>query len=440
MTLNRTTPPPTGEFPPLSLPQPDKYFLSNGIEVFACNRGDEDVCRIDLMLEGGYYVEQKPSTSALTLLMLKEGAAGKSSEEIAESFDYHGAWLQTSASSHHLYVTLYTLNRHLDTCIPLLADIVIRPDFPEKEFARLKERRIQQLLVQKEKVDTLASEAYLAALFGKEHPYGRAISPGFIDNVTCEDLRNYHKRYIQPDKCRIFIAGKITQALLDNLEKHFAQSWPMATGSTEQTAIYPIQRSSNRLIFVHKENALQSGIRIGLPAIGREDPHFFALKLLCTILGGYFGSRLMSNIREEKGYTYGITSSLAALRYGNYLVISTQTGTEFTQPLIDEVFVEINRLRNELVSNDELTVVKNYLRGEMARTLDSPFSITDYYLSLTANNLSTEYFARQDQAMRRLTADNLLDVAQKYLCPEQFYIVVAGDRNKIPPIFLPEKR
>ena len=178
---------------------------------------------------------------------------------------------------------------------------------------------------------------------------------------------------------------------------------------------------------------------MGLPTIGREEPHFFALKLLCTILGGYFGSRLMSNIREEKGYTYGITSSLAALRYGSYLVISTQTGTEFTQPLIDEVFVEINRLRNELVSNDELTVVKNYLRGEMARTLDSPFSITDYYLSLTANNLSTEYFARQDQAIRRLTADDLLDVARKYLCPEQFYIVVAGDKNKIPPIFLPDK-
>ena len=151
MTLDRTTTPPIGTFPPLSLPAPGIHALSNGIEIIACNRGDEDVCRIDLMLEGGYYTEQKPGTAALTLLMLKEGAAGKSSEEIAESFDYHGAWLQTSASSHYLYVTLYTLNRHLDTCLSLLADIVIRPDFPEKEFTRLKERRLQQLLVQKEK-------------------------------------------------------------------------------------------------------------------------------------------------------------------------------------------------------------------------------------------------------------------------------------------------
>ena len=164
MTLDRTTTPPVGTFPPLSLPAPGIHALSNGIEIIACNRGDEDVCRIDLMFEGGYYTEQKPGTAALTLLMLKEGAAGKSSEEIAESFDYHGAWLQTSASSHYLYVTLYTLNRHLDTCLSLLADIVTRPDFPEKEFTRLKERRLQQLLVQKEKVDVLASETFLSMI------------------------------------------------------------------------------------------------------------------------------------------------------------------------------------------------------------------------------------------------------------------------------------
>ena len=114
---------------------------------------------------------------------------------------------------------------------------------------------------------------------------------------------------------------------------------------------------------------------MGLPVIGRENPDFFALKLLCTILGGYFGSRLMSNIREEKGYTYGISSSIAAMRYGSYLTISTQTGTEFTRPLIDEVFAEIDRLRNEPVPTDEFITVQNYLRGDMARTLDSPFSI-----------------------------------------------------------------
>ena len=176
MTLDRTTTPPVGTFPPLSLPAPGIHALSNGIEIIACNRGDEDVCRIDLIFEGGYYTEQKPGTAALTLLMLKEGAAGKSSEEIAESFDYHGAWLQTSASSHYLYVTLYTLNRHLDTCLSLLADIVIRPDFPEKEFTRLKERRLQQLLVQKEKVDVLASETFLSMIFGDKHRYSAIFS------------------------------------------------------------------------------------------------------------------------------------------------------------------------------------------------------------------------------------------------------------------------
>lgn len=145
----------------------------------------------------------------------------------------------------------------------------------------------------------------------------------------------------------------------------------------------------------------------------------------------------MSNIREEKGYTYGISSSIAAMRYGSYLTISTQTGTEFTRPLIDEVFAEIDRLRNEPVPTDEFITVQNYLRGDMARTLDSPFSIADYYLSLKANDLPVEYFAQQDEAIRQLSPGDLLSAAQKYLVPSQFYIAVAGDKNKIPPLSLP---
>lgn len=436
-TLDRITPPPVGAFPPLSLPRPDHYRLTNGIEVIACNQGDEEVCRIDLMFDGGYYAETLPGTAALTLLMLKEGAAGKSSETIAEALDYHGAWLQTSASSHYLYVTLYTLNRHLDTCVSLLADIVARPDFPQPEFDRVKERRIQQLLVQNEKVDVLAGNTFLSMLFGENHPYGRTTTPAHLAVLTPADLAAYHRRHIRPDDCRIFIAGKITDRLLDNLERNFGPSWQVPAREPQATPLYPVQPAERHIVVTHKEHALQSGIRIGLPVINRDHPDFFALKLLCATLGGYFGSRLMSNIREEKGYTYGIASTIAAMRYGSYLVISTQTGTEFTRPLIDEVFAEIARLRNEAVPTDELTVVKNYLRGEMARTLDSPFSIADYYLSLMANSLTVDYFARQDEALRQLTADDLLAAARRYLIPDRFYLAVAGDREKIPELSLP---
>ena len=312
-TLDRITPPPVGAFPPLSLPRPDRYRLTNGIEVIACNQGDEEVCRIDLMFDGGYYAETLPGTAALTLLMLKEGAAGKSSETIAEALDYHGAWLQTSASSHYLYVTLYTLNRHLDTCVSLLADIVARPDFPQPEFDRVKERRIQQLLVQNEKVDVLAGNTFPSMLFGENHPYGRTITPAHLASLTPADLATYHRRHIRPDDCHIFIAGKITDRLLDNLERHFGPSWQVPVKEPQATPLYPVQPSEQHIVVTHKEHALQSGIRIGLPVINRDHPDFFALKLLCATLGGYFGSRLMSNIREEKGYTYGIASTIAAM-------------------------------------------------------------------------------------------------------------------------------
>ncbi len=432
MILDRTIPPTTGEFPPLVLPAPDRYTLSNGIEIIACNRGDEEVCRIDLMMEGGIYTEMKPGSASLTMLMLREGAAGRSSNEIAEELDYHGAWLQTSVSNHYLYITLYTLNRHIETCLAILSDIVRRPDFPEKEFEQLKERRIQQRRIQLEKVDTLASEAFSTQLFGGDHPYGRVASIEDIAHLTLKDLRSYYRQYVGPQQCRIFVSGKITAPLLHGLEEHFGASWLSLANASYQPDTPAIQPASRHRLVVHKANALQSGIRMGLPVINREHPDFFALKLVNTILGGYFGSRLMSNVREEKGYTYGIGSGIIALRHGAYLTISTQAGTAFTQPLIDEVFAEVKRLREELVSDEELTTVRNYQRGEMARVLDSPFSIADYYQSLWANNLSVDYFARQDEVVRQLTAENLIEVARRYLLPEQFYIAIAGDSAHIP--------
>ncbi len=434
MTLDRTTPPTTGEFPPLTLPTPDRYTLSNGIEITACNRGDEEVCRIDLVLEGGSFVEQKPGVASLTLLMLREGAGGKSGEEIAESLDSHGAWLQTSISQHHLYITLYTLNRHIDTCVGLLAEIVHCPDFPEKEFNQLKERRIQQRRLQLEKVDVLASDAFSALLFGAEHPYGIRPSMAQIGEITLDDLRHYYRQYIQPKDCHIFISGKITAQLLDNLEQHFGKAWKNTATDIPPSIAQPIiQPATHRIERIHKEGALQSGIRMGFPCINREHPDFFALKFLTTILGGYFGSRLMTNIREEKGYTYGIGAGIGALRHGAYLAVSTQTGTEFTQPLIDEVFAEVNRLRNELVSPEELSIVRNYQRGEMARILDSAFSITDYYQSLWVNGLHPDYFARQDETARLITPEQLIETARQYYHPEQFYIAIAGDKTKMAP-------
>ncbi len=430
--LDRTIPPTIGAFPPLVLPTPDRYTLSNGIEITACNRGDEEVCRIDWVLEGGSYVEPKPGVALFSLLMLREGAGGKSGEEIAESLDSYGAWLQTSVSHHHLYITLYTLNRHLDTCVGLLADMVHRPDFPEREFTQLKERRIQQRRLQLDKVDVLASEAFSAQLFGTTHPYGRVLTMEQMGELTLDDLCTYYRQYIRQQGCRIFVSGKVTPRLLDNLEYHFGGEWGASTDLSTTQEPQGITPSAHHITLIHKAGALQSGIRMGFPTINRNHPDFFALKFLTTILGGYFGSRLMTNIREEKGYTYGIGAGIAALRYGAYLAITTQTGTEFTQPLIDEVYNEIERLRNELISPEELSIARNYQRGEMARILDSAFSITDYCQSLWANGLTLDYFARQDELVRHITPEQLIETARRYFHPEQFYIAVAGDREKLP--------
>ena len=163
-----------------------------------------------------------------------------------------------------------------------------------------------------------------------------------------------------------------------------------------------------------------------MPVISRTHPDYMKLRILNTVLGGYFGSRLMLNIREDKGFTYGISSSVIGLKEDAYLSVSTQTGTEYVRPLIEEVFNEIERLRKEKVPEEELKMVKSYLSGELARIFDGPFSICDAYISLIANQLDFEYYDRQFMTVQSITAEELQEVACKYFVRDKFYTSVAG--------------
>lgn len=433
MTLDRITPPAIQDFAPLHLPAPTVEKLSNGIPVYTFSMGEQEVCRIDWMIEGGNYEETVHPAATFTHLMLKEGAAGRHAKEIAETLDFYGAWLQTSTSMHFSYITVYMLNKHVHTLLPVMADLIQSPDFPEKELQRLKEKRMQLLLLNREKVNNLSHAAFNSMLFGADHPYAYEATETDIAQIQPAHLFEFHRRYYRPERCRILLSGNITDEIHAAVEQYFGKEWTNSprTETVPEETIYPMHPQPEKETIVHKADALQSGIRIGAQVINRDHPDYQKLRILSTALGGYFGSRLMANIREEKGYTYGISSSVAGLRQAAYIVISTQSGTEFTRPLIREVFTEIERLRTEAIGAEEMETLRNYLRGEMARTLDSPFTIADYYISLLANRLPSDYFSLQDRTIREITADELLRVARTHLDPEKFVVAIAGDRTKI---------
>ncbi len=423
--LDRTIQPEIKAIESFEIPAPEMITLPNGIELSIINMGEQEVVRLDLMFSSGKWDQEKNLTAVITNLMMKEGAGELSSQKIAELLDYYGSWLQNSVTQHNSYFTLYALNKHFKALLPIVELITKQPAFPEDEFATLMERRKQQHKVDCEKVENLASFESLAQLFGADHPYGKHASLEDFDALTIEDLREFHKQHYHSGSCRIILTGKISNEHLRLIEEKFGKNkW----GNPQPKTVKEF-KSTPADVYYHKtekKEAVQSAVRICRLTIDRSHPDFNGLRFLNTLLGGYFGSRLMSSIREEKGYTYGIGSSVVTQQKAGYLTIATQTGVEYVEPLIEAVFEEMQKLQQEEIGSEELERVRNYLLGEFTRSFDGPFAIADAHISILANQLGDDYYFKQLETIRSIDAATIKNLACKYLNRDNFYVTVAG--------------
>lgn len=428
MTLNRTQQPPVTPFGALTMPLPRILRLNNGIELYIVDKGDQEVCRFDILFEGGRYAGRIPAIADMTGPMLRKGIPGMDAESIAEHLDYYGAWMQTGTTQHYSAISLFSLNRNLDKVLPVISQMITEPSMPEKPFEVLKQQRIQQLEINRQKVSFLAAEAFNNLIFGASHPYARTTSTQDLEAVTLNEICQYHHDFYQNTGIQIILSGRITDEVLQLVHRHFNILSP---GNTTPIVVAPIAPENQHTTIIHRPAALQSGLRMGMPVIGSEHPDYPLLTMLNLVLGGYFGSRLMTNIREEKGYTYGISSHIVSMRDGAYFTIVTETGTEYTRPLIDEVRSEMLQLCNTPIPLDELETARNYLQGRRARALDSPFSMSDYFVSSIISGTPLNYFNTEDEIIRTATADDLMRVARTYLHPDNLYIAIAGDKEAI---------
>lgn len=427
--MNRSIQPPISPIENFYIPPLVESICRNGIPLYLLNTGEEEVIRVDIIFSSGSWEQTKKMQAMITNLLVKEGTAQYTSAQIAEKIDFYGASIQTTATHHHSFVTLYVLNKHAEIMFDLLQELVKAPSFPESELRTTLTRRKQAYYTEREKVQYLASRAFLSALYGADHPYGRNIEEADFDQLAANDLRTYHQQHYHSGNCRILISGKITDSISQSIERHLGdEPWGNYTLSHTSPDFRPTPSAEHRLL-IPKEQALQSAIRLGIPCIHRKHPDFPKLKVVNTLLGGYFGSRLMSNIREEKGYTYGIGSGITVYQNAAYLCISTQTACQYTQPLIEEAYKEITRLQQEPVSQDELNMVKNYMIGEFCRSLESPFSIAEAYLSLLLASIDTNYLHYQIDCIKRITPEDILKGANDYLPLDSFYEIVAGKRD-----------
>lgn len=404
--------------------QPETYQLRNGIKVYQFNSGTQDVISIEIMFAAGSWFQKKPFTAMATNLMLREGTKNYSAQKLSESLDYYGAHFENTTERDKAYVTLYSLNKHLDSTLPLLSEIVKNPVFPAYEYSVLAGKQLQMLEVNRQKVNFLARTHFNSIIYGNKHPYGMYLEPNDISNVINSDLADFHKLQYHSDNCSIIVAGRIKPGLINDLEAHFGGNDWSGTASKRQQ--YLPAGSDEKNHFLVKEGAMQSAIRIGGLMFSRNHPDFAGMKVLNAILGGYFGSRLMNNLREDKGYTYGIGSSVVPLRNGGYFVISGEVGADVTQEALTEIKSELKRLCDEQVKESELSLVRSYLSGEMLRAVDGPFAQADMYRELIEDELDISHFEELMDTIKHITAPQLQDLAIRYFNPENLFTLVVG--------------
>lgn len=426
--MNRTLQPPILEPEQLAVQKPERTLMPNGVPLSVLNAGDNEVTRIDLLMAGGRWQQRQPLQALFTNRMLREGTRTCNAHAIAEKLDYYGAWLELSSASEYAYVTLYSLNKYLPQTLDLLEQIVKEPAFPEKELGVIVDNNIQQFLVNSSKVDFLAHRGLVSGLFGGGHPAGRLVQEEDYRRITPAVLREFYDRHYHSGNCSVYLSGRVTGDCVRRVEALFGNE-PFGTDfrKPEKKTFAPVTAPEKRF-FIHRPDALQSAVRMGMLSLERNHPDYLKMRVLVTLLGGYFGSRLMSNIREEKGYTYGISAAIAPYPGQGLLAISAEAANEFVEPLIREVYHEIDRLRNDVVPDEELCMVKNYMLGDMCRSYESAFSLADAWIFTQVSGLADTYFADALQAVKEVTPQEIRELARRHLCKEKLKEVVCGKK------------
>lgn len=426
MILDRVTPPAIKDAVDFSyhLPALQATTLDNGVALYAINLGAQDVVQVELVFEAGIWHEPKIGVAQSTAALLKNGTLHKTAATINEAIEKYGATLKTNANNDFSVITLTTLTKHLVHILPIVREVLMEPAFKEEELALYKKNAHQRLMVNLKRSDFVSNRNIDAFVFGRKHPYGSFVEFADIDALQVEDLKAFHYQHYNNKNCKIFIAGKYQDADMELVIAIFGSaSWNSQTASTIANFVaQPLAEKQHRII--NDPDSVQGAIRIARPFIGRTHPDFPASLVMNTLFGGYFGSRLMSNIREEKGYTYGIYSQFYAYKNASMYLIATEAGKDVCEATVQEVIKEAQRLQQETISEEELLLVKNYILGNLLGDLDGAFSIISRWKSLILNNLDINHFNNNIQVYKNVDAATIQEMAQKYLNIDDFYNLI----------------
>jgi predicted Zn-dependent peptidase len=417
--LNRKTPPSLGELNDISFVTPEVIQCSPTLPLYWMKKVPNATSRIDFYFDAGTTIGSNV-ISAITSGLLFSGTKDKTSTQIHNELDSLGAYFDVGLGFETAIVTFYALNEQLPEVVKLFVEMMENAIFPQNEVEELINDRKQKLQINLEKVSFLAQRKFQSLIFDGTN-YNRTINLEDYNSVTREDLLSYFENNYKKGLKKVFLVGDFRQEQVTNIANSIS-SW----GVEKQEKTKLNFQNKAETVHVEKTDAVQTAIRIGKILFNKTHPDYFGFMILNTILGDFFGSRLMKNIREDKGYTYGIGSYLSEMKDSGYFVIGTEVGKEVKDATLTEIQKEIEKLQNELVSEEELNLVRNYLLGQTLKSADGPYALMELFLSVENQNLDLDFFNDFIHKIKSIQAEELRDLARKYLDWNSFSIVSAG--------------
>lgn len=412
---------------PLRLDNAATEQLANGITLHIVSGGASHLCRIGILLPGGIMEQPEAGLYRAVASLLPEGSMETPGKMMSDILETNGAWTGSSVTTHHTLINIYCLDTVFPTILSLARQMVFSPEFASDLTARTLRQLSSRSSVERHKVMDNATHALKERLYGGESPMSQWIDPDGILTITPDTLREAHHRRLDTTKMHIYLAGAVTDEMIDAVRNEFGEI--VTDTRFDFTPVSLVSNPDGGEIYTEVEGAVQNAIVAAIPVPGRRHPDFYNLRFAAIALGGYFGSRLMANIREEKGLTYGIDAQLYAHPDGGYLQIATQSDCHNTEGIITEIVAEIERLMDPAsFSPDEMQRLTRFVLSSLASSLDTPFMRMDFLQTREISETPADYFARQEAAIRSLTPDILASTARKYLTPNRLIFSIAGKR------------
>lgn len=422
----RATPPPVAGLPSVSMPAMECVTLPSGIRLHTLAHRSAPVIYLTVLTEGGIAEASSPAIAAITAIMQREGSRAFNGPQLSETLDFNGAWIKSDTSSHHRRHSLYSLSSRLEEVLPAFVDMVFHPTFPETPFSVRRESLAKNIEISDDNVSYLARCASDRLMMGKSHPLAAIDTPDGIRAITRRQLEDFHSAFCHSESTSVFVCGDISETAIDLIISAIEKAAPKTVAPPLD--IMPFDPAApGSLDSILRSPATQSAVEMTLPAIPRTHPHYLPLHLTVYALGGYFGSRLMLNIREDKGLTYGISASMPGYADGAYIDIAAETDNAYVDRLIHETRLELRRLVDDPPQGDELLRLKQSAISAQAAITDSTLSIADYHITSVTQALTPGYFKAKQQAIVSLTPADISHIASTYLTPEALRIAIAGN-------------